>query len=95
MGPKIENVLPTAALSKFLKGQGSRGGVKTGCKGASRTTLRSLWGHFGVILGSVSISVGDFGSVDGYFAMIVESLWVYEGPFSKKHPFPEQILTIL
>ena len=37
-------------------------------------TLRSLLGHFGVTLGSVSISVGDFGSVDGYFAMIVDSL---------------------
>ena len=46
--------------------------------------MRSLWGHFGVNLGSVSISVGDFGSVDGYFAMIVESVWVCEGPFSKK-----------
>ena len=92
MGPKIENVLPTAALSKFLKGQGSRGGVKTGSNGASRSTLRSLWGHFGVILGSVSISVGDFGSIDGYFAMIVESLWVYEGPFSKSTHFLHRFL---
>ena len=64
---------------------------------ASRLTLRSLWGHFGVTLGSfwghlgaVSISVGDFGSVDGYFAMIVESLWVYEGPFSKNIHFPNR-----
>ena len=47
-------------------------------------TLGSFWGH----LGAVSISVGDFGSVDGYFAMIVESLWVYEGPFSKNTHFP-------
>ena len=39
-------------------------------------------------MGSVSISVGDFGSVDGYFAMIVESLWVYEGPFSENIHFP-------
>ena len=37
-------------------------------------TLRSLWGHFGVTLGSVWVSVGDFGSVDGDFAMIVGSL---------------------
>ena len=57
----------------------------------------SLWGHFGVTLGSfwghlgaVSISVGDFGSVDGYFAMIVESLWVYEGPFSENIHFPNR-----
>ena len=28
--------------------------------------------------------MGEFGSVDTYFAMIVGSLWVYEGPFSKK-----------
>ena len=28
---------------------------------------------FGVTLGSVWVSVGDFGSLDGHFAMIVES----------------------
>ena len=27
--------------------------------------------------------MGDFGSLDGHFAIIVESLWVYEGPFQK------------
>ena len=37
-------------------------------------TLGPLCGYSGVSLGSVSISVGDFGSVDGYFAMIVDSL---------------------
>ena len=47
-----------------------------------------IWGHFEVILGSVLgqfrvslgsvwASVGDFGSLDGHFASIVESLWVY------------------
>ena len=85
MGPKIENVLPTAALSKFLKRQGSRGGVRTGSNGAARAVF---WGHFGVTLGSVRVSVGDFGSVDGDFAMIVGSLWVSEGPFSKTLVFP-------
>ena len=39
-------------------------------------------------MGSVLVSVGDFGSLDGRFAMIVESLWVYEGPFSKNIIFP-------
>ena len=58
-------------------------------------TLGPLWGHFEVILGSVSISVGDFGSVDGDFAMIVESVWVCEGPFFKKHSFSHQILMTL
>ena len=47
-------------------------------------TLGSLWAYFRISLGSVWVSVGDFGSLDGRFAMIVESLWVYEGPFSKK-----------
>ena len=47
-----------------------------------------IWGDFGVILGSVWISVDDFGTLHGYFAMIVESLRVYEGPFSKAIHFP-------
>ena len=38
--------------------------------------------------GSLWVSVGDFGSLDGHFAIIVESLWVYEGPFSKTTHFP-------
>ena len=61
--------------------------------------LGSLWGHFEVILGSVLghfrvtlgsvwVSVGDFGSLDGRFAMIVESPCVYEGLFSKIIHFP-------
>ena len=37
----------------------------------------SLWGAFGISFGSVLVSVGDFGSLDDHFAMIVESLWVY------------------
>ena len=35
-------------------------------------------------MGSVWVSVCDFGSLDGYFAMIVEPLRVYESPFSTK-----------
>ena len=46
-------------------------------------TLGPFWGYFGICLGSVWVSVGGFGSVDGDFAMIVESLWVHEGFFFK------------
>ena len=53
-------------------------------------TLGPFWGHFGISLGSVWVSVRDFGSVDGYYAMIVESLWVYEGPFSENIHFPHR-----
>ena len=55
----------------------------------------SLLGHFGVSLGSVLLSVGDFASLDGHFAIIMESLWVYERPIQKKHSFTQQILVIL
>ena len=62
-------------------------------------------GHFGVALGALAAygddfgvtlelflgSVwGHFGSLDGHFAMVVESLWVYEGPFSKSTHFPHR-----
>ena len=47
-------------------------------------------GHFGVTLGLLWVSADDFGSVDGDFAMIVESLWVYEGPFSRNTHFPHR-----
>ena len=54
--------------------------------------LGSLWVSSGNSLGSVWVSVGDFGSLDGRFAMIVESLWVwvYEGPSSKNIHFPNR-----
>ena len=52
--------------------------------------LGLLWGYFGVGLGSVWVPVGDLGSLDVYFAIIVESLWVYEGPFSKKGRIVDQ-----
>ena len=53
-------------------------------------TLGPLWVYFGTSLGSVWVSVGDCGSLGGHFAMIVESLWVYEGPFSKSIHFPHR-----
>ena len=53
-------------------------------------TLGSLWGYFGVSLGSVWVSMGDFVSLDGYVAMVVESLWVYEGLVSKNNHFPNR-----
>ena len=51
-------------------------------------TLGPLWDHFGVSLGSVSVSVGDFGSLDGHFTIIVDSPLVYEGPLSNNIHFP-------
>ena len=51
-------------------------------------TLASVWGQFGVSLGSVWVSVADFASIDGHFAIIVESLWAYKGPCSKNTQFP-------
>ena len=60
--------------------------VTFGICGGFGGTLASLWGQFGV---SLDIC-GDFESVDGYFAMIVESLWLYEGPFSKNIHFPKR-----
>ena len=53
-------------------------------------TLGLLWAYFGISLGSVWVSAGDFGSLDGRFAMIVESIWVYEGLFSKNTHFPNR-----
>ena len=58
-------------------------------------TLGSCWGQFGVSLGSVWVSVGDFASLDGHFAIIVESPWVYKRSVSEKHLFSIQISMIL
>ena len=67
--------------------------------GVTLRALAAYGGNFGsilgIVLGLVWVSVGDFGSLDGHFAMIVESLWIYKGPSSKKHPFSAQILMIL
>ena len=53
-------------------------------------TLGLLWAYFGISLGSAWVFVGDFGALDGRFEMIVKSLWVYEGPFSKNTHFPQR-----
>ena len=48
---------------------------------------------FGARLGSLWVSVGDFWlflSLDDHFEIIVESPWVYEGPFSKNIHFPNR-----
>ena len=60
-----------------------------------RVFLGALWRHVGASLGSLRVSVGDIGSCEDDFGIIVESLWVYEGPFSKTIDFPPQILMIL
>ena len=38
----------------------------------------------------MGVTLGDFASHDGHFAIIVESLWVYKGPFSKNIHFPNR-----
>ena len=53
--------------------------------------LGSLWRYFGISLRSVWVFVGDLGLFDGYFAMIVESVW----SVFTKHTFSTQILMIL
>ena len=52
-------------------------------------TLGSLWDYFGVSLGLVSVA--DFASLDGHFAIIVESFSVCKGPFPKNTHFPDRI----
>ena len=63
-------------------------------RGRQECEERSEPDHFGVIfgvtLGSVWVSVGDFGSLDSHFTIIVESHWVYKGPFSKNIHFPNR-----
>ena len=56
--------------------------------GAKKSLQLSEPDAFGITLGSVWVSVGDFGSLDGHFTVIVESLWVYESPFQKTFIFP-------
>ena len=52
-----------------------------------RAALGTPWDHFGSTLG---VTLGDVASHDGHFAMIVESLWVYKGPFSKNTHYPHR-----
>ena len=78
------------SLLAFEGGFGGGLGGTLGAPAAYGVTLGSLRGYFGISWGSVGVSVGDFGSLDGRFAVIVESLCVYEGPFSKNTHFPNR-----
>ena len=53
-------------------------------------TLGSLRGYFTISFGLVWVSVGDFGSLDGHLAMIVDLFLVYEDQFSKDTHFPDR-----
>ena len=77
-----------AALGAFYHHFGFTLGALAACGGDFGCTLGSLWGQVWVSLGSVWVSVGDFGSLDGHFAITVDSLWVYDGPLSKTLIFP-------
>ena len=70
VGPTIENVLPTAARSKFLRGQNGHGdsteelqssgpdrpGVTLGPLLVYEGDSGRLWDHLGIIVESVSIN---------------------------------------
>ena len=73
-------------LVRQSRQNGDFGVAKLPFRGHFVVALRSFWAHFGVSW----ISVGDLRSLDGYFAMIVQSLWVYEGLFSKTIHFPHR-----
>ena len=77
-----------AALGPIWHYFGFTLGAPAACGGDFGGTLGSGLGQFGVSLGSVWVSVDDFGSLDGHFAIIVDSPWVYEGPLSKNKHFP-------
>ena len=57
--------------------------------------LAAYGGDSGISLVSFWVSVGDFASLDGHFAIIVESPWVYKRSVSEKHSFSLQISMIL
>ena len=48
-------------------------------------------GDFGATLGSVWVSVGDLGSLDGHFAVLWSHLGYIKGPFPKNNHFPNRI----
>ena len=57
--------------------------------------LGSLWDHFGVTLGSLW---GHFGLTVGHFEYMrvsLESLWVYEGPFSRNTHYPQDYIDLM
>ena len=85
--PKRAHKQQIQIFQHFLTFKEATGNLEPAATKRVGPALGALWGHFGVTLGPVLVSVGDLASLDGHFAIIVESLWVYEGPFSKKHSF--------
>ena len=74
-------------FQRFLPFKGATSNLEPAAGKRVGPALGALWGHFGVTLGLDLVSVGDLASLDGHFAIIVESLWVYKGPFSKNAHF--------
>ena len=69
-----------AALGSFLAYEGAFGAI-----------LEALWVHFGGTLGSLRVYSNGSVSLYDHFGIIVESLWVYESPFSKNTHHPNRI----
>ena len=80
MGPRIENVLPTAARRKFLRGQSGHGPF-------TEELQPSEPDHFRVTFGSLSVYEGDSGRLWDHLGMIVESVSMNETSFSKNTHF--------
>ena len=81
-GAESGKVLPTAARNTFFEGQKG--------PGAPQDVLqRSEPGRFLGLFLCENVYEGDFGSLWDHFGIIVESLWVYEVPFSKNNHFPK------
>ena len=68
-----------AALGSFLAYEGAFG-----------ATLEALWGHVGGTLGSLWVYSNGSVSLYDHFGIIVESLWMYEGRFSKNIHSPHK-----
>ena len=99
MGPKSGNVEKVLVLNRVLGAQrqggcergiprggfgNPRGGINGGVKPSSegrRDSKGRVLGAFGSDLGSIFVSGCDFG-------IIMDLLWVYEGPFSKNIHLP-------
>ena len=85
VGPKSGKVLPTAARSTFFEGQ-------KGPEAPQDDLQPSEPGRFLMLFLDENVYEGDFGSLWDHFGIIVESLWVYEAPFSKNNHFPYSFL---
>ena len=82
--PKQANKEEIHIFAKDFEGQGRHDDSKTGPDPVGRT---AFWGQIGVTWGSVG-DFGSFWSLEDHFEIIVESLWVSEGPFSKNTHSP-------